>query len=336
MPRALFTSKNLIGDGLYIQPALAEWVTRNPGWDIDLLTLNDHITCIYDGMGIPRLKTIFDRDESVQYDFEFVFKVNDAFTLGETERLHISQAYWKMLHGVPPELPQKVDFDPGEGTWDEDAVKDGRPLILLSMFSNSCASREGKPPNKMLSWSVWHEVIVLLRQWGNLRALGGPKDYEAAPLALKPEEYLTGAPLPYVARTMRHARLLITIDNGMAHLGASQGLPIILFYPKVLGQHWIIPSGSAKLVVYHIDPMTLDAELGKTAVREGLKSLFLKGERNGTEKESNQEVKGPEGDGSGIREDGGQGNGENAEGEIQQEETQRESDGRSDGGVLPG
>ena len=271
MPRALFTSKNLIGDALYIQLALKRWVEEHPGWDIDLLTLNDHITCLYEGMGIPNLRVIFERDEGFasyygNYDFEHVFNVNDAFALGDKELLHISQAYMKLLGQEVPSLPPRVEYIPPDGPCEEDKV-------LLSMFSNSCASREGKPPNKMLSWTLWMEVLTLARQFGDILVPGGPKDEGAAPLPLLESEYYCGKSLPEVARTLRRAKLLITIDNGMGHLAATQGTPTILFYPKCLGQHWIIPSGNPNLVVFHVDPVYFDATMGKRAVREGIKTL---------------------------------------------------------------
>jgi ADP-heptose:LPS heptosyltransferase len=324
MPRALFTSKNLIGDAMYIQPALKRWSDEHPDWDIDLLTLNDHITCLYEGMGIPRLRIIFEREvyiragepdqPCVEYDFEFEFKVNIAFSLGDMRKIHISQAYMSML-GYEVDKPQAVEYDPGVGDYFQ--PEDGGRLVLLSMFSNSCASREGKPPNKMLSWSVWHSILTLVRQWGSVRVLGGPKDFESAPLAIKPEEYLTGKSLPYIARTMRSADLLITIDNGMSHLAASMRLPIILFYPKCLGTHWIIPSGHSRLVVYHIDPMTLDAVMGEMAIREGIKSLF-KGEQH---EETNQESDSEEDD---------------WERQIETEASKAESVREGEGGVVPG
>lgn len=274
MPRALFTSKNLIGDGLYVQPALKMWSEQHPGWDIDLLTLNDHITCLYLGMGIPRLRTVVEPDG--EYDFEHTFLVNDAFSLGEKKPIHIAQAYMELL-GLPvPQHPPSVQYTPPDGPFE-------RGKILLSMFSNSCASRSGKPPNKMLSWTIWLRVIQLMRQMGELLFLGGPKDMGEAPLPILEEEYYCGRSLPEVARTMKAAKLLITIDNGMGHLAATQGTPTILFYPVCLKQSWIIPSGNGKLMVFHVDPMNFSMEEGERAVREGIKALELFKEENQNE-----------------------------------------------------
>ncbi len=264
MPRALFTSKNLIGDALYIQPALAAWAKDHEGWDIDILTLNDHITCLYHGMGIPRLRTIFERGEE-QYDFEFVFLVNDAFTLGEQHKIHISTAYGKMLgYEITPQ--QRVSYTPS------DADDHEKGLILLSMYSNSCASRKGQMPNKMISWAHWWHIVSMLRQLGRVGALGGPG--ERVGLQFSVDEYYTGLPLEKVARMLRDAKLLVTIDNGMAHLAASQGTPTILFYPQCIGQHWIVPAGNPKLYVLQMDPTRITVMDSSVFVREALKRLW--------------------------------------------------------------
>lgn len=279
MPRALFTSKNLIGDGLAIQPALKMWSKQHPGWEIDLLTLNDHITCLYRGMGIKYFQILFERpvegqhdpssvfEDPGHYDFEHEFQVNKAFALGEEKRLHITQAYMELL-GLPvPEHPPKSEYTPPDGQTE-------KGLVLLSIFSNSCASREGKAPNKMLSFAVWLPILTLARQLGKVAVLGGPKDKGMAPLPILDEEYYTGRPLEEVARLLRDAKLLITIDNGLGHLAATQGTPTILFYPMCLGRRWIVPSGNKKLFVYQMDPLDLNVHVGTLVVREGIKSLL--------------------------------------------------------------
>ena len=278
MPRALFTSKNLMGDALYIQPSLKTWAAQHPEWDIDLLTLGDYIAPLYKGMGIPRIRVIFDENDQLgasyyapgEYSFRHTFDVGEAFKLGDKEKIHIAQAYMKLLGLEVPGYPPKVEYKPEEGPSESG-------LVLLSLFSNSCASREGKPPNKMLSFAVWLPILTLARQLGKIALLGGSADKMTAPLPVKEEEYYTGRPLQDVARLLRDAMLLITIDNGLGHLAATQGTPTILFYPNCLGKHWIVPSGNKKLFVYQMDPMELNVHTGTLVVREGIK--FLLGEQ---------------------------------------------------------
>jgi ADP-heptose:LPS heptosyltransferase len=272
--RALFTSKNLIGDALYIQPALEEWAKAHPDWGIDLLTNDDHIASLYEGM-VPKFQKqepgwptspvyqlVFEPKGS--YDFEHVFDVSAAFSLGDKEKIHISTAYAKLL-GYDVD-PRRVKYTP---TAAEDHQKG---LILLSMQSNSCASRQGKPPNKMISWAHWLPILNMCRQVSPIGVLGGPQ--ERAKLPVSEDEYYTGLPLEHVARMLRDARLLITIDNGIGHLAASQGTPTILFYPACLGLHWIVPSGNSDLLVCQIDPIAIQPAECQLIVRRGMEKLL--------------------------------------------------------------
>lgn len=255
--RALFRSQNLIGDSLYIQPALAAWAAEHVGWEVDLLTLKDHVSCLYEGMQIPNLRVVFEREG--EYDFEFNFDVNIAFSIGDKEKVHIAEAYAKMLGvAIPTKLPV---YQPPEG----EAEKN---LFLLSMFSNSCASNSGHLPNKIISWGHWLYILALLRQCGKIGILGGPNDHALLPA--RQDEYYLGLPLPQVARMLRSAKMLVSIDNGLAHLAATQGTPTVLYYPACLGRHWIVPP-SPRVVYVQVDPVTLHVADAVRAVREGIR-----------------------------------------------------------------
>jgi hypothetical protein len=214
-------------------------------------------------MGIPNLRPVFERS-LWPYDFEHTFQVNEAFSLGDRDKIHISKAYAKLLGVEIPDNVQ-VEYTPPEGD-----VLEG--LVLLSMFSNSCACREGKPPNKMITWAHWLPILALARQLGKIGVLGGKED--TSPLPIEENEYLLGRPLPFIARTMKKAKLLITIDNGMGHLAATQSTPTILFYPACIGMNWIVPSGSHKLFLCQIDPTRLTVSDAVLIVRKGIQALL--------------------------------------------------------------
>lgn len=262
MPRACFKSHNLVGDGLYIQPTLEQWAKEHEGWDIDLWTLNDYVTCIYPRMGIPNLRVVFEPEGP--YDFEFNFDVSKAFKLSDQHQCHISTSYGKMLgYDI---VPRRVKFQVSDRNDHE------KGLILLSMFSASCSSRKGGPPNKMLSWAHWNQIIELVRQYGPIASLGGPDD--APQLPISEDERYHALPLELVARMMRDAQVLITVDNGMAHLAATQATPTIEFYPTILGMHYIVPSGNPNLIVKQMDPTQIMVADAVFVVREALKQLW--------------------------------------------------------------
>lgn len=253
--RALFISRNLLGDGLYISPALNQWYKEHLGAEVTILTHDDFIKSIYSRMGVP-LNVVTEANES-DFDFVHTFNVEKAFLLSDQKQCHVAESYAELLgvklqpRGGHKYGHLKPIFIP-TGEEVEDELKGN---VLVSMFSASCASREGKPPNKMLPWHKWEPILRYLRKEFDgvpIRFLGSPTD--RAPLSISEDEYLTGVPMNKLALIMRHARLLFTLDNGMSHLAASQETPTFLLYPRVLGLHYIAPVGNPNVRIIHMDP----------------------------------------------------------------------------------
>lgn len=271
--RALFRSMNLMGDGLNISPALREWHKRNPEYEIDLLTLPDYLSGMYARMGVPLRVVTDEADLRRPYDFEFNFDVGIAFKLGDEFKLHMTEAYSRMLLGEGQGIG---DFKP---TYEPIEEEHRSGLILISPFSRSCASKKGEPANKMLPWHVWHPIIQLLRFYGEIGVLGGPGD--SGTLNVAENEMYLGLPLNQVALMLRDAKLLVTIDNGLAHLAGSQGTSMIEFYPACLSMHWAMPMGNPKMVIAQIDPARLEpyhptrieVSYIMDAVRSGIRQL---------------------------------------------------------------
>lgn len=260
MKQALFTSKNLIGDALYISAPLRAWHEKNPEYEITILTLPDHVKELYEGMGVScTIVTTLAELVSLGYDFEFTFDVNRAFQIGEQDKCHIAVAYAKML-GV--EIKEVGPF------YEAPLYIVHMGPILISPFSQSCASNQGKPPNKMLPRDKWLPIIKFLRTLGVVEVLGAKNN--DVPAEWRFDEYakILGNPLPEVARLLKYSKLLVTVDNGIAHLAASQGTPTIVFYPDCLGLHWITPVGNPKAVVIQFDPVEVSANLLLKKVKE--------------------------------------------------------------------
>lgn len=280
--RYLFKSINLIGDALNISPAWRQWILNLKSGivfsEIYMQTLPDHTASLYQGMvrDLVRIQTVFDKPEG-QFDFEHTFDVNKAFEVCDKKKCHIAEAYAELL-GVtlpgegnvrlkPIFIPDYVREHEVHDASEEIRLTQG--CILVSMFSASCTSRDknvqGLPPNKMLPWHKWKPMLKLLRQeFPNvpIRFLGAPTDRVPTPwateLEIKDEEYLTGIPLNRLALIMKQAKLLITIDNGMSHLGASQEMRMFLLYPRCLGLHYILPKGNPNMNYIHMDPITVN------------------------------------------------------------------------------
>ena len=275
--RALFTSVNLIGDGLYIGPALRAWICqqKEPP-EIWLLTLNDQITPLYAGMvrdilSPEKFHVCFERPFTneglkMEFDFEHVFDVNKAFVLSDQRKQHVAQSYADLL-GVGIGAGSEKDgyanykpiYIPVMDSITGAALDELRGCILVSMFSASCSSRGNPPgpPNKMLLWPKWKPMLRHLRDTYPgvpIRFLGAPTDVVPDDL-LEYGKPMLGIPLNRLALIMREAKLLVTIDNGMGHLAATQDTPTCLFYPRCLGPHYILPIGNPNMMWCHMDPV---------------------------------------------------------------------------------
>ena len=180
MKRALFISRNLIGDGLQISPALRAWHSANPEWEITVETNNDHVTCIYTRMGVP-VNIVTDAEQE-RYDFVHTFDPSQAFTVSETRRQHIAESYADLLGVKLAPEKGRAHLRPVFIPTPEELTEEEKGLVLVSMFSMSCTSRDktrSLPPNKMLPWHKWHPIISYLRsEFGerSLRFLGAPTD----------------------------------------------------------------------------------------------------------------------------------------------------------------
>lgn len=248
--KALFKSHNLLGDGLNIYPALAQWHKEHPDAEIFMECIPDYTQEIYTRMGLP--VTVVDKEAyNTMFDFYFDFNVNEAFRLADEQHLHITHAYAKML-----DVPAKETIEGYRPMFIPTEEEHEKDLILFSIFSKSCSSQQGKTANKMLPW--WKVDILLdyFKQFGKIGILGGPED--RAPIKVAEEQYYTGLPLNKVALMLRDCKLLVTIDNGIAHLAASQKAKTLLLYPKCLNPTWIVPYGNPNMNVIQIDPATVN------------------------------------------------------------------------------
>lgn len=279
MKRALFISYNLIGDGLYISPSLRLWHQQNPDCEIDLLTRKDHVTRIYSGMGVP-VNVITEESELREpYDFRHTFDVSKAFGVCDTNKCHVSDGYALLLFGqrLPP-LPNYAHLGPFYSPEEED-ITGFEQLCLVSMFSASCTSRDktrSLPPNKMLPWSKWPRVLDVINSWfqpEQVKFLGAPED-RAPELAISEDQYMTGIPLNRLALIMKKSQLVLTLDNGMGHLAASQKAKQIVFYPECLGPHYIVPWGNMeRMRVLQFNPATVDSGMVANSVNRFIREL---------------------------------------------------------------
>src|ERR1017187_6480431 len=116
--RALFVSKNLIGDALSISPAWRQWLqscwAHELEGEIYMQTLPDHVAPLYQGMvrDLVKIETVFERPEGT-FDFEHVFDVSKAFQISDQKKCHVAESYAELL-GVtlPGEYKKPGEYNP--------------------------------------------------------------------------------------------------------------------------------------------------------------------------------------------------------------------------------
>jgi hypothetical protein len=309
MRRALLVSRNLIGDALCAGVAIREFFKQkslfeNPnaedGYDvIDLLTIADHVTKLYKGIGVEWSNIYTDdnhQSEEVtkgdwEYDKIYVLGAGEAGKYADEHQCHIIEGFCNQLGIESPKVETitnqlgtfkawKPFYDPYVTLeelyrldFKEEIQRIPEGVVLFSPFSASCSSRKGDQPNKMLLASHWVQIISFMRKLGPIRMLGAPDDLPDESWQLSEEEVMTGVPLDWLAAAMKKAKLVITIDNGMGHLAASQDAPHILFYPMCLGLHFILPWGANHTVPIQLEPSQVQALQIMSSVRRAARQL---------------------------------------------------------------
>ena len=305
--RYYFKSINLIGDAMCIAPAWRQWL-KTHGVDslsdkIYMQTLPDHTAPLYQGMvrDLVNIETVFSRPEG-EFSFEHTFDVNEAFKISDQKKCHVIESYAELLNvTLPGEYTRPGEYNPRlKLTYIPDYTADGltpelwgnpetnrlKGCILISSFSASCTSRDPKcnhVPNKMLPWEKWKPMLRYLREiFPNtpIRFLGAPTDIIPNGYAMglaKPGEYALGIPLNRLALVMTYAKLVVTIDNGMSHLAASQEANMFLMYPQCLGSHYILPVGNPNLRYVQMNPVTVSPAQLLHGLRSAVEHFKAKG-----------------------------------------------------------
>jgi hypothetical protein len=280
--RALFKSCNLLGDGLYVGPVAEKWF-REHGQEYEeiyLQTVPNHAVAIYEGMGVP-WKITMERPPG-PFDFEVDVNVAEAFNITGQKKCHLVNAYAELV-GVSPEGLKPV---PNYKPTPMQVPEEHRNLALVSMFSESCSSRNNPemPPTKMPPWPKWKPMLETLRaEYGKVRFLGAPGDKVPAEyaelLGIREEEYLLAVPIPLLANIMQHCACVVTVDNGMGHLAASQGARQLYLASYRLALYFVVPWANNRLRVVHTNPSTISAESLNAHLQSAIRDWRASGER---------------------------------------------------------
>ena len=266
MKRALLNSPLLMGDGLYVGPVVKRWFeTKGKEFDeVHLTTVPNHAADIYKYMGLP-WKIVSEKDKE-PYDYEHTFNAWDALRLiSDKRKCHLIHSYGELMGVDTTGIPLVPIFEPPD--WEVPEHLKGRILVSMMSYSDPI----NKVPRK---WSDWTILLNTLREaypGAKLGVLGAKTERVPEELGIKDDEYLLGLPLVETAHVMRHCKCVVTVDNGMAHLAASQKVRQFYLAAWCLNLYFIVGWGNPNLRIWHFNPMTADMNV----VNEALQSAIL-------------------------------------------------------------
>lgn len=246
--RTLFASVNLIGDTVTQTPALHRYGREHPDEEVHWLMQDGPARALFEDM--PRLgvcdQVLFDADwdriRRMDYDGygkRIRMDVQEAFRIGSEQRLHIAQAYGRMI-GV--ELGA-ADILPHVPVRRQSLGELGVPprCLVISPLSASNAPKDGIAGNKNLPWQAWGVLIerfVQARRIENYVVL--LRDTDPAPgIPLCVLRLSLDAAVAYIAKACAEGGAYAGVDNGITHLAAGLRVPAFCVYPEALAPGWV-------------------------------------------------------------------------------------------------
>jgi hypothetical protein len=247
---------NLLGDCLYTLRPIAELHMQHP---------HEQIRIGVAGEGFAA--------QMVRQQFEPMLRVVDAGTLSGTvidlgaghcadaieqvmlmdhnRRPHISEGFAWLL-GVKTDhwLGVPAPLTGWARVWTNKPVDDV-PYAIIAPFSKSCSRNHGLRPNKTPNHDKWTGVIEWLREERGLEPC----------VLVAPGEVWTGVKcemiealnLDALTNILNNASLVISVDNGVAHMASALRRRVLILWPPMSAIHFIAPvyNDRTKLLLMH-------------------------------------------------------------------------------------
>lgn len=274
MKKAVFLGLNALGDTLCTTPAIRAFRLLNPDTaiiyvtqaanfcrvldhnpDIDLVLYNERMYF----HGIPEKTNewlctlpIDLREGAMLYrlDLRHVCTSPDVF------RQHISKAFARIV-GVETQSVRPV-LHLTELERRAARVFASRPYVVFSLHSVSNPERpDGKGRKKDWPAERWQELARRLHAEGEFDILlvGAERDpWIEIPHARR----LYGLPIRIVAALVEQAACLVTVENGLGHLGAALDAPMAVIYSDMMPVEWAGPAEASNCQILYGDPLDLD------------------------------------------------------------------------------
>lgn len=201
------------------------------------------IACFLSACRIQRYATkfLFDSDwnrirkiDYSGYKKRFLMDVCRAFVIGKAERLHMAQAYGRMI-GV--DVPYD-DILPTVPTQDDDSLHLGIPSRCLVISPQSTSIQV---INKNLPWHAWPPLIGRFFDAGRIdNYVVLLRDSDPVPLVpLCVLRFSLGQAMLYIAKACAEGGVHCGVDNGITHLAAGMGVPTFCISPEGSPERWV-------------------------------------------------------------------------------------------------
>jgi ADP-heptose:LPS heptosyltransferase len=139
-----------------------------------------------------------------------------------------------------------------------------RPYVVFSRHSNANPKRAHGVGAKDWPDENWRRLAKALQASGlDVISVGAETDVRfASPDARD----LYGLPIKVIGALLETAACLVTLENGIAHLGAAVDVPMVELYSKIVPQEWAYPLEMTRREVIYADPSQISFDQVAEAV----------------------------------------------------------------------
>lgn len=289
MKKAIFIGFNALGDTLCTTPVLRAFRRTNPDTfvvyivqnatfcrvldanpDIDMVLYNEqlymHGMTIFSNAWLRSLPLDI-RETTYLYRFD----INQVCSKPESFHEHISIGFSKLLKIPIDSVRPVVHVTPEEHRLAKTFIH--KPYFVFSIHSVSNPKMEdGTGYAKDWPLERWLRLSEHVQSRGDydIIAVGSERDTQIRAPNIRS---LYGLPIKITAALLQNALCVITVENGIAHLGAAVDAPMVEIYSNIVPLAWAQPKASSRCHVLYGDPQSIACDEVVAAVQSILSHI---------------------------------------------------------------
>lgn len=284
LKKAVFAGFNALGDTLCTTPVVNAFKKQNRNTfviyvvqnatfcrvleanpDIDLVLYSENL--YLHGLTIFSIEWLRSLPLDIrETTYRYHFDMNGVCSRKENFHEHISIGFSKLLNIPIDSIRPIVCVTEEERRVAESFVR--KPYFIFSSHSVSNPKREsGNGYVKDWPRERWLCLAERIHSWGDfdIIAVGSEMDERINSPHIR---NLYGLPIKIVAALLRDAVCVVTLENGIAHLGAGVDAPMVIVYSNIVPLAWACPETSSRCRVLYGDPQNMELEEVSAAVKE--------------------------------------------------------------------